>query len=290
VFLRFQTTLALVFLTFAFAAVGFAQTDASPTPTPAAPTPTATATPAPAATKPAAAPTPVGKNDPRAVTAEQVIESSILFYTLGLGRPMLSQVRKSTFERGKTTYTNAEGKAELATYQRFVIRAEKLAKEKVRLDQDFPNARYSLVFSDEKIYGIYNNTVFTPREDASKGFENQIVHGLDAYFRYRENESKVELGQREKIMGVDFYVVDVTDQQERKTRFYISVKQFRVMMLTYEEGGVKYRRKFYDYNYAQGILFPFRTVLWADDKMVEETEIGTVTFGQKVNEELFKAG
>jgi hypothetical protein len=84
-------------------------------------------------------------------------------------------------------------------------------------------------------------------------------------------------------------VVDVTDKQERKTRFYVSAKSFRVLMLTYEEAGVKYRRKFYDYNYAQGTLVPFRSVLWADDKQVEETEIGTITFGQKVDEGLFSA-
>ena len=37
-------------------------------------------------------------------------------------------------------------------------------------------------------------------------------------------------------------------------------------------------------------VVPYRTVLWADDKIVEETNVGTVTFGQKVDEELFKAG
>ena len=50
---------------------------------------------------------------------------------------------------------------------------------------------------------------------------------------------------------------------------------------------MKYRRKYYDYNYAQGTLVPYRTVLWADGKIVEETEIGTVTYGQKIDEALF---
>jgi hypothetical protein len=31
-------------------------------------------------------------------------------------------------------------------------------------------------------------------------------------------------------------------------------------------------------------------VLWADDKIVEETDISTITFGQKVDEEMFKGG
>ncbi len=91
-------------------------------------------------------------------------------------------------------------------------------------------------------------------------------------------------------MGVDFYMIDVTDKLSRKTRFYVSTKSFRVMMLEYEDAGVKYRRKYYNYNYAQGTLVPYRSVLWAGDKVIEETEINTITFGQKVDEDLFKAG
>jgi hypothetical protein len=95
---------------------------------------------------------------------------------------------------------------------------------------------------------------------------------------------------REKHMGVDYYVVDVTDKQNHKMRFFVSAKTFRVMMLEYEDEGVKYKRKFYNYNYAQGTLVPYRTVLYANDKVVEETEIGTVTYGQKIDEALFSAG
>ena len=40
---------------------------------------------------------------------------------------------------------------------------------------------------------------------------------------------------------------------------------------------------------AQGTLVPFRTVLYEDNKVIEETDVGTVTFGQKVEESLFPA-
>ena|SRR5438874_710094 len=242
--------------------------------------------------KPTPTPTPAAasKNPLKPETAEQVADLTIFIYGLPGGRATLNQIRKTTLERGKTSITGADGKVDQATYQRFIIRADTLNKEKIRLDQEFPSARYSLVFADEKIYGIYNNSVFTPREDASKAFENQIVHGLEALLRYKENESKIEMGPREKVMGVDYYVVDVTDKQDRKTRFYVSAKTYRVMMLTYEEGAVKYKRRFYDYNYAQGTLVPYRSLLWANDKMVEETDVLTVTFGQRVDEDLFKAG
>lgn len=220
-------------------------------------------------------------------TAEVVAESVIYIYGLGGGRAILNQIRKTAIERGKISLINSEGKTDQATYQRWTQRADTLSKEKIRLDQQFPTARYALVFNDQKIFGIVDDQVFTPRDDASRAFENQIVHGLEALLRYKENESKLDLVGKEKMLGVEYYILDVTDKQSRKTRFYASAKSFRIMMLDYEEEGIKYRRKFYDYNYAQGTLFPFRTTLWAGDKMIEETEVGTVTYGQKIDEAMF---
>ena len=233
-------------------------------------------------------PTPTTKGILKATTAEQVAETAIFIYTGGRGA--LDPIRKTTLERGRLIVTAANGSVEQANYQRFVMRGETLNKERVRLDQELPTARYSLVFNGERTYGIFSNTIFTPREDALKSFENRIFHGLDAFLRYKPNESTLELAPNEKLYGVEYYVVDVTDKQNRKTRFYVSAKSFRVMMLTYDQEGVRYRRRFYDYNYAQGTLVPFRTVLWSNEKQIEETEVGTITFGQKVDEDLFKAG
>ncbi len=277
VFFCFRSLFSLVLVSLCLGISVFSQTPVA-SPTPAA-TPQTSQT-------PVAAPTPKSG----VLTAEQVAEAAIFLYGYPGGRVTLNQIRKTTQERGRAKVTTAEGKIEEVPYQRFVIRADTLDKEKVRLDQEFPSARFSLVRNDEKVFGIYNNTVFAPRDDASKSFENQIVHGLEALLRYKENGSTLELAGREKLLGVEYYLLDVIDKLNRKTRFYTSVKSYRVMMLTYEEDGIKYRRRFYDYNYAQGTLVPFRTVLWADDKMIEETEVGTITFGQKVDEELFKAG
>lgn len=232
-------------------------------------------------------PTPSEKTDPKAVTAEQVAESAIFFYAFPGGRATLDQIRKTTFERGISNITRADGQVEKVSYQRFIIRGPSLAKERIRFDQESASARYSLVQGEDRIFLVYNNTVFAPSEDARRMFENQIYRGLEGLLRYKENESKLELVGREKVMGVDYYVVDVTDKQDRKTRYFVSAKTYRVMMLTYEDGGVKYKRKFYDHNWAQGTLVPYRTILWANDKIVEETDIGTVTFGQKVDEGLF---
>ncbi len=223
-------------------------------------------------------------------TAEQVAETAILVYGLPGGRQTLNQIRKTTIERGKINTIGSNGRTDQSNYQRWILRADKLDQEKIRFDQELPNAKYALIYDGTKLFGVYNDSVFSPREDAAKSFNHQVWHGLEALLRYKENESKIELAGREKVTGVDFYMLDVTDKQNRKTRFYISAKSFRVMMLDYEEDGIKYRRKFYDYNYAQGTLVPFRTVLWADDKMIEETETLTITFGQKVEENMFQGG
>lgn len=221
------------------------------------------------------------------ITAEQIAESVILIYG---NRANLNQIRKTTIERGTTSVVGADGKTEQGNYERFVSRADNLDKDRVRFDQNFPNAKYALIYSNDKIFGLYNDAVFAPRDDASKSFQNQIWHGLEALLRYKENESKVELAGNEKIAGVDFYLLDATDKQNRKTRFYISKKTLRVMLLEYTEDNIKYRRRFYDYRVAQGTLVPYRTVLWANDKQIEETEIQTVSFGQKIEEEAFQAG
>lgn len=246
----------------------------------AEPTPTPVATPVPLS---AAAAREAAKNP----TAEQIAETTIFLYGFGGGRATLNQIRKTALERGRIHVLNAEGRMEQAAYQKWTTRGETLAKEKIRLDQEFPSAKYSLVYSDEKTFGIFGDSVFTPRDDAARAFQNQIFFGLESLLRYKENGSTLTLVGKDKIAGVDFHVVDVTDKQSRKIRFYISAKSFRVLMLEYEDGGVKYRRKYYDYNTAQGTLFPFRTVLYADGKVVEETDIGTVTYGQKIDDNLY---
>ena len=223
-------------------------------------------------------------------TGEQIAESAIFVYGGLRGRDVLDQIRKTTVERGKMVINNSNGTIDNAIYERVVIRSDNLDKDRIRVNQEFPNVKYALIYDGEKMFGLFNETVFEPKEEATRAFQHQIWHGLEALLRYKENGSKVELAGREKILGVEFFIVDVIDKQNRKTKFYISTKTLRVMMLEYEQEGTKYRRKFYDYNYAQGTLVPYRSVLWANDKQIEETRIQTITFGQKVEDTVFQGG
>lgn len=220
-------------------------------------------------------------------TAEGVAEAAIVIYGGYGGRNTLSQIRKTTLERGRLIISNDDGTTDNANYQRWIVRNENLDKEKHRFEQEFPNSKFSLVYDGEKTFGIINNTVFAPQETALNSFQHQIWHGLEALLRYKENGSKLDLIGKDKMMNVEFYKLDVIDKQNRKTRFYISVKTLRVMMLEYEEDSVKYKRKFYNYNYSQGTLVPYQSILWANDKQIEETNIMTITFGQKVEDLVF---
>ena len=218
-------------------------------------------------------------------TAEMIAETAIVAYAGR--REILNQIRKTTFERGRTTITNPNGQTVNATYQKWILRGDQPGSEKIRLEQDLPEARYSLVRTPAKIFGIYNESAFQPREDAVRGFEDQIYHSIDALLWYKENGSNLVLVGKDKILGVEYHLLDLTDKNGRKTRYYVSTKYYRVMMLDYESQGVKYTRRFGDHRVAQGTLVPYRTVLMSGDRVIEESHIGTVTFGQKVDEGLF---
>lgn len=271
-------------LTGIFSVSAFAQ-DAQPTGTPqSTPQPQASPTPAPAATpKPEKTPKP-DKNAPVVVTADAVGETSIVVYG---GRAGMTQIRKTVQETGKLTVFYGDGTSEVSNYQKKILRGENTDKDKWRVDHKFPSAEYSLVFNG-KIFGVLGGSVFTPRTEAIKGFDAQIHHGLDTLLRYKEDGATLVLQKdKEKHMNVEMYVLDLTDKEGRKTRFFISVKTFRILSLEYVEDSVKYTRKFYDYRVAQGTLVPYRTVLTNGDVIMEESNLSTITYGQKVEEAIF---
>lgn len=221
------------------------------------------------------------------VTAEQVAESAILIYG---GRPGLQQIRRTMVESGKTVITSSDRSSEQILYIKRAVRGESLDKEKIRIDQEISGSRYSLIYNGGNLFGLFNETVFTPKDEAVNSFNSQHWHGLEALLRYKENGATLNLKGREKYMNVEYFVLDVTDKQNRETRFFISTKTLRVMALEYTMDAVKYSRRFYDYRYAQGTLVPYRTTLAAGDKQIEESTVSTVTYGQKIEDEIFQIG
>jgi hypothetical protein len=228
------------------------------------------------------------------VTAEVIAETAIAVAGSGAGRALLSQIRKNGIERGRETHTGADGRSEEVRYELRFIHGEKTEKDKVRLDSKTPQAEYTLVYGDGKLFGIINGATFTPRADAAAYFIAQQAHSIDALLRYKENESKVSSAGKDKQQGIDLYVIDLVDKANRKTRYFISQKTFRVLSLEYEETppgsttAIKYLRRFYDYRQAQGVLLPFRNVLYEDGKPTVETHLLTVQYGVKMEDAMFQ--
>jgi hypothetical protein len=224
-------------------------------------------------------------------TAEQVVESVILVYGT---RPGLDHIRRYGVERGKITRFNAEnGNTEETDYERRFVRGENLEKDKIRLDQKLPTMEYSLIYGDGKLWGIINGATFTPRQDATANFISQHHHSIDSLLRYKECGSTITLVGKDQQKGLDLFVVDLTDKNQRKTRYYISARSLRVLWLEYEAGppggvAVKYTRKFLDYRAVQQTLFPYRIVLLEDGRQSQETRVLTITYGVKVNDSIFK--
>jgi hypothetical protein len=241
----------------------------------------------------------VSLRDLKNPTAEQVAETVILIYGLPYGRPVLNQVRRNGVENGRVTRTDGEGRTEEISYEQRFVHGENFEKDKIRLDTKTPAMEFAIVYNAGQVWGVINGTPFTPREDATKGFLSQAHHGIEALLRYKENGSTLAYAGRDKQKNIDLWMLDVTDKGQRKTRFYVSANQDprlmgRVLWLEYEEpnpaGGeaVKYRRTFHEYRYAQNTLVPFRTVLYADGRQVEEARIFTITYGIKMDETFFQ--
>jgi hypothetical protein len=223
------------------------------------------------------------RNNP---TAEQVAETVVLVYGSRAG---LAQVRRTGVERGRITRTGDDGRPEEISYERTFKRGETYEKDKIRFDQKLATLQYSLVLNDGHVTGILRGTPFTPRQEDVTSLMTDRLHGLDALLRYKESGATAKFVGKESQKGLDLWVLELTDKEKRSTRYYVSSKTGRVLWLEYEEEGTKYRRTFHDYRVVQGTLVPYRSVLYAGDRQVEESQVLTVTYGVKTDDEVFTA-
>jgi hypothetical protein len=212
----------------------------------------------------------------------------------GYGRAVLNQIRRNGIERGRSTRIMGDGRSEEARYELRFVRGDKSEKDKIRIDNKTAQAEYALIYGAGRIFGIINGSPFTPRAETSADFISQQIHSIDALLRYKENESKLTSAGKDKHQGIDVYAIDLIDTANRKTRYFISAKSFRVLWLEYEETPpaattpIKYTKRFYDYRVAQSTLVPYRTVLMEDGKQILETRILTVTYGVRMEDSLFQ--
>ncbi|MFL6257164.1 MAG: hypothetical protein ACJ74T_19315 [Pyrinomonadaceae bacterium] len=220
------------------------------------------------------------------ISAESVAETVVLVYGSRAG---LQQIRRTGVERGRIIRTGQDGRPEEITYERTFKRGETYEKDKIRFDQHLSSLQYSLVLNEGHVMGILRGTPFTPKQEDVTSLLTDRVHGIDALLRYKESGGTVKYGGKESQKGLDLWVLDLTDKEQRATRFYISAKTGRILWLEYEDAGVKYKRTFHDYRVVQGTLVPYRSVLYAGDRQVEESLVLTVTYGVKTEDSVFAA-
>jgi hypothetical protein len=230
-----------------------------------------------------AKPVKADRNNP---TAEQVAETVVLVYG---SRAMLAQIRRTGIERGRITRSGQDGRPEEITYERTFKRGETYEKDKIRFDQRLASIQYSLVLNDGRVTGILRGTPFTPKQEDVTTMMTDRVHGIDALLRYKESGATVKYNGKETQKGLDLWSLELTDKEKRATRYYISAKTGRILWLEYEEAETKYRRTFHDYRVVQGTLVPYRSVLYAGDRQVEEMQLLTVTYGVKTEDSVFIA-
>jgi len=232
------------------------------------------------------------KKEGKTPTAEEVAETVVLIYG---ARERLAQIRRTGVERGRITRTAEDGRTEEITYERSFKRGESFEKDKIRLDQRRPTLEYSLIFNEGKVFGVVRGTAFTPRAQDVSTFLSDRVHGLDALLRYKESGATVKFAGKETHKGLDLWLLDLEDKEKNRTRFFVSAKTGRVLWLEFEEtppgGGspVKYKRTFHDYRIVQGTYFPYRSVLYEGDRLVEEAQVLTVTYGVKMEDTIFQS-
>lgn len=228
------------------------------------------------------------KGDGKAVSAEQIAETVVLVYG---SRPGLQQIRRTGVERGRITRTGDDGRPEVISYERTFKRGDTFDKDKIRLDQHMSAIEYSLIFSDGRVTGLLRGTPFTPKQEDVTTMLTERVHGIDALLRYKESGATLKYTGKESQKGLDLWVLELTDKENHSTRYFISSKTGRILWLEYEEGSgasaVKYRRSFHDYRIVQGTLVPYRSVLYAGDRQVEESQVLTVTYGVKMEDAVF---
>lgn len=228
------------------------------------------------------------KNNP---TGEQIAESVIFAYGSRAG---LAQIRRTGVERGKITRTTDDGRPEEISYARTFKRGETFDKDKIRLDQRMPSIEYSLIYSGGKVVGLLRGSTFTPKQQDITSILSDRVHGLDALLRYKETGATVKFAGKDSQKGLELWLLDLTDKDGQSTRYFVSSKTGRVLWLEYEEKAgaaakpIKYKRSFHDYRAVQGTLVPYRSILYEGDRLVEQSQVLTVTYGVKTEDSVFE--
>jgi hypothetical protein len=236
--------------------------------------------------------------------AEALAELTILAYG---GRTQLQTVRASVQEEGTIRLASDQGDI-TGNYMMRSVRKEKSWQDLLRSDLELtsPEAaqragapatvKYIIAFNGASVWSAQNNQYVVASPEAEAAFRAQLVHDFTTLLRYKEDGSKLELRDAETVVGVQTNVIDLTNPNGDKTRFWISAKTFRIVHLEYElkiaEGqpATKYRISYYytPYRVIQNTLVPSRRVMTQDGKFVQEINLSSIIYSAKLDPEIFQ--
>lgn len=232
--------------------------------------------------------------------AEAVVEIAILAYG---GREQLNKVRAAIQEEGTIRLATPDGDL-TGNYRLRSARGEKSWKDLLRVDLDLtpPGTgaaeviNYVIGYNGASVWSAQNNQYVTPSPEAEAAFRAQLSHEYMALLRYKEDGSKIDYVGPETVKGLDTHVIDLTTPEGEKTRFWVSLKTYRVLFSEYEiklaesAAPIKYRIAYVytPLKIVQNTLVPVRRTMYQDGKMAQEIVLTNITYSAKLDPEIFQ--
>ena len=234
---------------------------------------------------------------------ERIAEVAILVYG---GRPQLAKVRSGIQEVGTIRLATDQGDIS-GSYMFRSLKREKSWEDLIRVDLDLSppvdaqrqgvnSVKYSIAYNGASIWSAQNNQYVSSKPEVEAAFRAQLTHEYTSLLRYKEDGSKIELIGPETVVGVDTYVLELTNPQGEKTRYWVSTKTYRILHAEYEikllEGQppTKYRVSYFysPHKVIQSTLVPSRRVMTQDGKFVQEVSLTDFTYSAKIDPEVFQ--
>ena len=243
-------------------------------------------------------------SDVKLSPAEAVVEVAIIGYG---GRKAIETARASIQEEGTIRLATDQGDLN-GNFMLRSMRKEKTWQDLLRVDLDLslpdpdrsgarvPSVKYVIGFNGASVWSAQNNQYVTPRPDADAAFRAQLTHEYMALLRYREDGSKLELIGPETVVGLDTNVIEMTNPNGEKTRYWVSTKTYRILHAEYQlkmgedQPVTKYRVSYFytPFKVVQNTLVPSRRVMTQDGKFVQEINLTNIIYSAKLDPEIFQ--
>lgn len=233
---------------------------------------------------------------------ELLVETSIFAYG---GRKQLETARTAIHEEGTIRLASDQGDLS-GSYRLRAMRREKSWLDLLRVDLEMsppgsadanrPPIKYVIGFNGASVWSAQNGQYMTLQPSAERAFRAQLTHEYTALLRYKEDGSKIEMVGPDTVVGVETNMVDLTTPNGEKTRYWISIKTYRIVQCEYEvklddgQPPTKYLLKYFytPFKVVQNTLVPVRRLMTQDGKFVQEITITNALYSAKLDPEIFQ--